>query len=417
MVDRQSLELPNGFFVSLALCFVAGSLYGSSAIIPALGNAYGVQLQKSGIVFSLAIVAFTVAVYFASRLPARYRGLTGAVWAGGFGALALVFSAFSPNYLAFLGFYSLGFGAASGAIYILCVELAGQSSHPKFLTPVMIAAFGLGGAVFGPAIRLLVGAGLGLRAIVFLAASLGLMTLLGWHRNKRGDPYERRHSEISSDRPALSTGVRSQRSATLLLWMTFVFGSAAGLMILGLASVMVESRGGTIALSSVALAGVAVGNTLGRLSVGGLAELIPPSVVIVLATLLVAIGVAVAGMAISPEQIAIGLVLVATGYGAMAAGIPTYTRLLFGTAAFGRKFSLIFTAWGVAGLTAPWFASYSYDATGDFKSAFSVAFGVTVLALLSSVWLWHSTRRHQSPVVTDNSDKNAEQGLKSSGNL
>ena len=75
----------------------------------------------------------------------------------------------------------------------------------------------------------------------------------------------------------------------------------------------------------------------------------------------------------------VGLVLVAAGYGLLAAAVPSVTRAAFGAVEFSRKFSLVFTAWGVAGLSAPWISGALFDATGDFRLALLSALGMTLL--------------------------------------
>ncbi|MDE0114248.1 MAG: hypothetical protein OXN84_18415, partial [Albidovulum sp.] len=81
--------------------------------------------------------------------------------------------------------------------------------------------------------------------------------------------------------------------------------------------------------------------------------------------------------------------------GLVASGIPTLTRGMFGSALFGRVFSLIFSAWGIAGLTAPWLAGRIFDQWGDYRFAFILALGATVLASLLSLVLVRIQRRHR----------------------
>ena len=75
-------------------------------------------IMGAGLVFSVAIVSFTVAVIVAPRLPPRFTGLRGCVMFAMLGALCLLLAMTAATYPLFLLAFSVGFGIASGAIYI-----------------------------------------------------------------------------------------------------------------------------------------------------------------------------------------------------------------------------------------------------------------------------------------------------------
>ena len=173
----------------------------------------------------------------------------------------------------------------------------------------------------------------------------------------------------------------------MLLWLIFCLGSMGGLMTLGLASSIVEERGASIMLSSATLTGIAIGNTSGRLAVGLLAQRVLPEKIILCATLIIALGIGAAWHFAYPAAVGAGLVLIASGYGLVASGIPTLTGAMFGAARFRRIFSVVFSAWGLAGLTAPWLAGWTFDLSGDYGIAFFLAFCATAFAFVLSLVL------------------------------
>jgi len=108
-----------GVLISAAvICFCAGGLYGWSALIPVIENRFGTSTEQSGLVFSTAIVAFSIAVIVSPRLPAKYNGLDGCIAFGVYGAVCLILATIAPNFPLFLISFGLGFGACSGVIYI-----------------------------------------------------------------------------------------------------------------------------------------------------------------------------------------------------------------------------------------------------------------------------------------------------------
>ena len=150
-------------------------------------------------------------------------------------------------------------------------------------------------------------------------------------------------------------------------------------MVLGLASKIIEQAGGSLTVASAGLAGVALGNTLGRLSVSAQLCFISATQAAFLATLTIGGGLLLVLFSTVAASTAIGLSLVALGYGIMASAIPVMVQRQFGAANFSRIFSIIFTAWGLAGLASPWLAGVLFDISGSFSIAILLAFAVTIL--------------------------------------
>lgn len=137
------------------VCFCAGGLCGWGALIAPLQAAFDVSTVQPGLVFSVAIVCFTLAVTAAPWVLARTSPLRRLALFSGAGVISLMLASVAPSYALFVLCFSAGFGTFSGAIYISAVAIAAQSPRPLRATPLMVAAFGIGGAVFGPAWRLL----------------------------------------------------------------------------------------------------------------------------------------------------------------------------------------------------------------------------------------------------------------------
>lgn len=343
-------------------------------------------------VFSLAIVSFTILSLAIPRLPDVFRGLRGGACAGMIGAVALVFAANAPSFPLFLLGYSLGFGGASGAIYILVLEIAGFTAKPKRFTAIMVASFGFGGVVFGPILRLLVAADWGLTALLAPAASMVLFAVFAFIQSGKPTP-EPSTVQQQLRQTAAPSAQELPVSIKLigLLWVTMAFGSAAGLMTLGFATTVVESQGGSAWMSGLALSGIALGNTCGRLTIGALPRRFPVGWLVPLASCGSVFGLLLCVFSSSPGITVLGMVFVATSYGVVASGIPVLTQIIFGTVRFGRIYSIIFTAWGVAGLSSPWIAGTLFDASGDFSEAFILATGISILSLFFALLVgWQS---------------------------
>jgi len=360
--------------ISAALiCFCAGGLYGWSALIPVIENQFGSTTEQSGLVFSIAIVAFSIAVIVSPRLPAKLNGLHGCVVFGLCGAMCLLVAMMASTYLLFLVAFGFGFGVCSGAIYINALNTAAHAARPAVITPLLVASFGMGGAVFGVVWRLLVLQEWGALALLPLVISLVFTCMIGFTVNRHSTPT------VSANRAASFTLRQLDKTGVfILLWFSFALGSAGGLMVLGLAGKIIDSIGATATITSIAIAGVAVGNTIGRLSVSAFNYLIQPVNTAVLAVGVAAIGLIIMGTSTSPLLVAAGLITVAAGYGAVASTIPALVGSIYGKEKFASVFSFVFSAWGVAGLIAPWLAGVIFDRTGDFQMAIQFALLATI---------------------------------------
>lgn len=362
------------------LCFAAGSLYAWSSIIPALLVRYGVGLQQVGQVFSFAIVAFSLAVLIFPYLPIALKSSRAASVAGLLAAISLVSAVLAPSFVLFLCLYSVGFGTMSGIIYIHTVELAAKSPKPAIRTPLMVAAFGFGGVVFGPAIRALVAIDWQMAALLPVA-----LTLLSAAALVFIFPSSTVPDPAAANEKASSVTASVHFGHVALLWTIFAFGSGAGLMVLGLASAIIEDRGATTTLTYIVLAAIAVGNTSGRLLVSLLGKWLSPIVVATLSPTTAGIGLLTLIISLNVYASGIGVTLVAFSYGLIASAIPVLTRAITSTFTFGHTFALVFTAWGVAGLLSPWLAGISFDATGNFTASFGFALASSLIAFLAII--------------------------------
>ena len=323
------------------ICFCAGGLYGWSALILPLEALFGVSTMQTGLVFSLAITSFTGGVLITPRLLGPKVSLSRVAGFGIAAAICVFAASQMVTFESFLLWFSAGFGGASGGIYISALGVASTSRAFQVATPVMVAAFGTGGAVFGPIWRVLHAYNWGLDGLILLGAGLALFSLMGlWLA--RGHPAPNQPNiPMPAPKGPLGMGLKQAN-----IWLIFACGSFAGLMVLGLATKMMDVAGAGVALASITLAGIALGNTFGRLSIAILSKQMTLK-----SCLYLAIGLSLTGLSLAVAQIGLwalsaGLILVATGYGIVASTIPILTREAFGPDQFQPRFALIFSALG-----------------------------------------------------------------------
>lgn len=78
------------------------------------------------------------------------------------------------------------------------------------------------------------------------------------------------------------------------------------------------------------------------------------------------------------------LTVIGFAYGALIVAYPVAIAARFGPARFAKVYGRIFTAWGTAGLVAPWLAGALYDVTGTYAVALLLAGCTALLSALNA---------------------------------
>ena len=176
-----------------------------------------------------------------------------------------------------------------------------------------------------------------------------------------------------------------------LLWLQFVGGTSAGLMIIGsISGIVTLQSGGTIAAGFMFAALLSIFNATGRICAGFLSDKLGAN-----RTLLMVCSIQIMVMLAFPHMTVLAGFVVVTAlcgfcYGSCLLLFPTMTAGFWGTRNLGMNYGVLFTAWGVAGVVCPVISGYIKDATGSYGDAYFFAaalLGVTViLGIVRAKW-------------------------------
>tara|TARA_R110002110_G_scaffold21165_40_gene84422 strand:+ start:17 stop:1177 length:1161 start_codon:yes stop_codon:yes gene_type:complete len=340
-------------------CFGGGSLYGWSGYLPAVRAHFSVSNAAASMVFSLALVSFTLGVLLGPLLLAKVSKRLRLPLIAGLAALSLGLAGASTGFAGFVIAYGVCFGFAAGAFYNHAISEASASASATLLVPVSVGAFGLGGAAFGPVQVWLTASGWGLWSSAPALATLAVTTVVALV--VRPLPKANRAEPL---RPPPLT--KPDRTIAILA-IIFAAGSYSGLIVLGLASQMLPRAETGVGFASLAIFLAAMGNTLGRLSSALIAGRFGPvhGIAGAMALSMITLG----GLIFtSAPGVVVGLLfLVAFAYGQLAATMPLLVRSQVSGEAFSGSFGWVFTGWGAAGLIGPWTAGWLLDATGTVR--------------------------------------------------
>jgi OFA family oxalate/formate antiporter-like MFS transporter len=356
-----------------------GSIHAFSVFVAPLESLLSAPRATVSLLYSGALAALTVAVLLGHRVYRRLPPPAMVLALGLAAALGLAFAALSLNrpepalWPLFLG-YSLVFGAANGLAYGYCLFLASAAMGPRtgFAMGAVTAAYALGATLFAKVFSMLTAwQGPDTALFALAAAVLTATAIAATLFRAAGTRAPERAPAAGSPEP--SNAAAGCPADVLRLWLGYGLGAAAGLMAIGHAAGIVAAAGGAPATAVLGAVLIGAGNTAGGLAAGWLADTWPPRRQLIgLPLLSLAALAALAAVPAVPAAVA-GLAVVGFAYGALIVAYPAAIVEAFGAVPAARVYGRVFTAWGLAGIGAPWLAGALYDTTASYHLALLLA--------------------------------------------
>jgi MFS transporter, OFA family, oxalate/formate antiporter len=347
-----------------------GTLYAWSIFVAPIEAEFGRSRSVTSIVFAVATTAFTVAMLAGGSMT-RGRSLRSSALFGcllGTGGLALTAAADSI-WLVLLGFGAL-FGLSNGLVYGVSLRVAQQTTEARrgLLTGIAVSSYMLGSAAGTPLLSAAMTLWNYRAAMLILAgylAAAGFLAylLLRWSQTGSGQ-YGPTPDSVDS-----SPTIRE----LAILWTAFLLSSLVGVMTLAHAAPLAASLDGTGKDLAFAVALSALGNGVGRLAGGWLSDRLSARTLLCGAPALSAIALAALIAIPTVDLLLTSLFIVGLGYGCIAGCLPAIVARIYGVHRLASIYGCLFTAWGVAGLLAPYLGGLSFDIEGNYAMAIAAA--------------------------------------------
>ena len=383
------------------LALMGGMSYAWGIFVIPLTERFGWTTAEATLPFTVFMVVFAIFMVPAGRWqdklgPQKISAIGAALFFVAYGAAALI--GFVPYLWWLLLVYGVIGGAACGLTYA-CVAPPARKWYPdKPGTAISFAVmgFGLAAVIFAPlkAQFLIPNHGLEgtflILAIMVSVVSLFAATMIknppeGWTVPKvKGD----NKSKTMLIKQELSPSELPKKALFWIIWLTFVFVIAGGLMCIGLipayGSRIVGLTAGEAALAMSIFAGF---NGFGRPLAGMLSDRFGVvAVMIVTYTIQAATLLAFTALATSLLTLYSAAALLGWGFAVTLAVFPTLTSICFGVRNLGMNYGMIFTAFGI-GAFASSIGAWLFDVTGSYTPAFTSAGVLAALGLLLCVVL------------------------------
>lgn len=409
----MSGKTPNRWTIvsgALLIQLCLGAVYSWSVFVKPLIDGFGYTTKQTQAVFSLALASFAFVMIFAGRWQDR-RGprivaLAGAVTLGA----GYILAGFTGG--SFIGLcLTIGLvgGAGIGLGYVCPIAACVKWFPDKrgMISGLAVAGFGAGAWVFAKlGGNLIESVGI-LKTfqyfgLIFLATVLAGASLLknppkdyrppGWTPAKQKQTPDSSQEDYEHKQMLKTTSF-------WLLWLMFTFSASAGLMVIGNLKPFGIYSGLSAAAAGNAVGVLALANGAGRIIWGTTSDRIGrKKAMLAMFTLQGIMMLSLTRFVSNEITLALAAAWVGFNFGGNFALFPSATADYFGTKNVGLNYGLVFTAYGIAGITGPILGGMVYDATGSYQWAFIPAGTACLIAAATTL----KTKKPTPPKKTIN---------------
>ncbi len=358
-----------------------GGLYAWTLFAKVLADNYGWSRTQTQLPFGVLIATFTVAMIFAGRLLGR-RGprvvalAGGVMFAGGYLVSGLSGGSF-PVLLLGMGVVT---GIGTGFCYVcpLTMCAAWFPKHKGLITGIAVAGFGGGAIVMTWLAETLLHHGMDVLAVFrWIALIYGTVIVLA------ALPLAFPPRRVATGRkPPLAVGRVIRDGFFWMLWAALFAGTFGGLLVIGSLKDIGAWIGIATGAADLAIGTFALGNAVGRISWGFIADRLGSrSVPLSLLALALAMTVLVVLPANGPLFVLLSG-LVGFGFGACFVVYAEQVGSHYGIENLASIYPLVFLAYGLSGIAGPAVGGALYDWTQSYTASILVGAGVVAAGLV-----------------------------------
>lgn len=393
-------------FAGTGINLALGVLYTWSVIKAAIPADWGWTAAQKSDPYALACFVFAIAMIPAGRLQDRIGPRWVATIGGAMVALGCIIAGLAgSSYLGFVVGFGIFGGIGIGFGYAAATPAAVKwfpASQTGLIAGLVVAGFGLASVYIAPTAQALLNA-YGVSSTMMIFGIAFFVIVVGLAQMLRNPPEgyvpfdpkaHARPTHTAAAKPPVDLNWKEMIHTYQfwIFWTMYVFGAAAGLMVIGSAASMAKATLGEAAFVAVAV--LAIGNAGGRILAGVVSDRIGRQWTLFFAFLIQSVMVLVPlFFAGSGTVLLVALLLIGACYGANLTLFPSATKDQFGMKSFGLNYGLMFTAWGVGGLILPRIAGMVKDMTGKEDIAFYIASALMICGALLALANQGRTRR------------------------
>lgn len=371
----------NILFVMTAVMITLGTVYAYSVFRLPIEGAYGVSKSLSGMPYMIALAAYAFNMFLTGRLLKETNMKFFYLLGSGLVVLGW-FASSQTNHLWSLTLtYGVLIGSGVGVLYGIPIALAGKwfPNRKGFFTGIVLAGFGLSPLITAPVASYFIeniGLHSAFRNMSFIFAAV---LFLGYWFVKlpKGTPSSYEVVEVS----ALAKDSYFRR-----LYLCFTFGTMAGLLAIGMTSIIgVHHYGLTQKELIPTIAFFSICNAVGRPIYGALTESLGVKRVTTMANVWVILASAMVLLPVTYKAVfLVAFALLWMHLGAWLAIAPMATLKVYGEKGNASRYGFLFTAYGLGAIMGVYGSGKLYDLFNSPEAVFAVIILFMSLSLTQS---------------------------------
>jgi OFA family oxalate/formate antiporter-like MFS transporter len=359
---------------AILICLCFGSIHAYGVLLRPLEQWLGISRTLASLGYGLAILCLTLGVFLNGQMQARFSLGQRLMGCGLVAGAGLCIAGLGQNPGAFLLGFSGLYGLANGVAYAVSLEVAARAMPGREAQGMGIAtaAYGLGAVLFAQLSDGLM-PDYSVATLLMGLAGLALVVCVG------------SASLVAQESAPVGLAQASNFAAPSLwfIWLGFLLGAFAGLMVLAHAPALVAWKQADAVAAGRISGLVSLGSVAGGYLGGWLAVKLPGRGAFFVPLVAQSVAVFGLGLPLSLPWVMGALALVGLCYGALISVVPGEVRRLSGPDHFAHAYGKVFTAWGAAGVAGPLAAGYVFDLTAGYGAALMMAAFLSVLAMAS----------------------------------
>lgn len=381
----------NRYFILLAAILIQasiGGIYAWSVFVPSLTSDFGMSTTQTQLVFGAHIAVFTLTMVWAGRLILRIspRIISSA---GGllFGCGYLLASSNRGDFLLMLLAIGLIAGIGTGCCYVSSLTMCAAwfPGRKGLATGFVVAGFAAGSIFLSWAGVTLMASAWGVFEL-FKGIGLGYSALIIVFASALRLPHDMNERD---SRPRDWHFLRERYFWGLCVGMSA--GTFAGLLVIGNLTPLILSWGASPSLTTYAITSFALGNICGRIGGGWLVDRLQASAVW---SSLGFLAMSIMASLVLPNSDMTTIVfatVIGMGFGACFVVYAALVGSRYGVKQVASIYPLLFLAYGLSGLSAPFLGGLLYDRTCSYTAGIITSLLIVVAGLFGSRILMKST--------------------------
>ena len=396
-MSSHTLPYPRWVMLLLGFCINAAvgmTTYAWSLFIAPLQKDFGWSRTEIALAFSICCLCYGAASFVAGRLTQRYGPKKVVFFGGLLLGLGFFLTGSIQTKWQLYCTYGVMAGCGAGLIYLPPVGLAPKwwPDRKALATGFIVVGLGIGSSVMAPVSSYII-ENLSWRHVFhYCGPIMALISCLpgllltappaGWTPPGWSDPNL---AGAKGDTATYRDYTHEESIRTKqfwLLYLTYFFASAAGMLVTGHIAAFGRDGGLSPAFAAGAVMALTITNAATRVGSGYFADKFGSKQYFTIISLIQGLVLCMLYYtASSPTLLWLAAAAIGWNYGAIFTLFPALCAQFFGSNAQSPNYGLLFTAWGVAGFFGPFAGGFFRDITGTYATPFMLAGLLAFLAL------------------------------------